>query len=192
MAYKFGRQAPPETLDHVPLFKKAIDELVLKSASVVSIGWRYDTGYAFYEFLLSKGRSVTMIEIFPPNYEAFVCPGIKKVCADVRTYRDHVPSNHRGCLVWQDGPEHLPLSEAKSLLSQMQSDFESIILATPNGPHAQGSYLGNPAECHLSTWHKDTYGELGFASVEYLPQSAGLIGYWVNRSPDHSVGRPGE
>jgi hypothetical protein len=179
MAYKFERQIPPETLDHVPTFKKAIDELVLKCESVVSVGWRQDTGYALYELLRSKVRNVYMIEIFPPNWEAFECPGIMKICKDIRNYRGLIPPNHRGCLLWQDGPEHLPLGDAKDLIRTMQEDFESIVLATPNGPHAQGAYLGNPAECHLSTWTKDTYEELGFTTVEYLLQNAGLIGYWT-------------
>jgi hypothetical protein len=179
MAYKFERQVPPETLDHVPLFKKAIDELVLKSEFVVSVGWRQDTGYLFFELLLSKGRTVYMIEIFPPNVEAFEFPGIRKICTDIRHYRKYIPTGHRGCLVWQDGPEHLPLHDAKSLLKQMKEDFESIILATPNGPYAQGAYLGNPAECHLSTWSTTIFEELGFTAVEYLSQNAGLIAYWM-------------
>ncbi len=61
----------------------------------------------------------------------------------------------------------------------MQEDFESIVLATPNGPYAQGAYMGNPAECHLSTWTEDIYEELGFEVVEYLPKNAGLIGCWT-------------
>lgn len=185
MAYCFGIDHSDQTLFHEPEFKKKLDAAVAQARSVVYVGWRPDdSGYKFFDWLKSQGERLTiLVEAWAQNVAAFKPPyrTCFKVRGDILIFDQLVPDWARDCLVWQDGPEHLANSAAVPLIKRMQRSFNSIVLATPDGPLPQGPVNGNPYERHVGAWTKELYRELGFEVVSY---SAGLIGLW-QRQPSH-------
>jgi hypothetical protein len=179
MAYKFGLSGG-ETLDHNLSFKKNIDELFHSSKIVNFVGWRPDTG--FDVFLNNENfEKINVIEIFSPNAQYLSRQNIPKVFVynkDVKDVLEFLPETDFDCLVWQDGPEHLRMSESISLLNALKTKFKKIIIATPKGEFPQGALFGNPAEEHLSSWEIKDYESIGF-TCSVIGENF-LIGYWKN------------
>ncbi len=183
MAYNFAGPAhSDQTLDHVPEFKRMVDQSVSGAKSVVYIGWRpKDSGYDFFNWLANVDRDpplTLLVEAYELNVKAFKEPysNCFKVCERAESLLDIVPPWMRDCIVWLDGPEHLYNENSERLIRSWQMlGFKSIVLSTPDGWLDQGPLDGNEYERHLGTWTKKTYQSLNFA-VEYY--SAGLIGCW--------------
>ena len=186
MAYQFlgekidGETMASEKIDNQP-FKLRLDLVVVEARRVIVVGWKPETGYPFFRWLAKEGKDIILVEAFQHNVESFdeYLGGRHRVAhkmhMDVRDLLSAVPIEARDCLVWQDGPEHIEMNQAVQLLRQFQESFNSIIIATPNGPYNQGILDGNVWEIHRSTWYAETYKELGFEVADY---EAGLIGYW--------------
>jgi hypothetical protein len=182
MAYQFGGPAhSDQTLDHVPEFKARVDGAVRGAKAVVYIGWRpNDSGYGFFDWLVSDGDPplTLVVEAWKPNCDAFELP--YTVCFKVNDRAeflfDVVPRWMRDCVVWQDGPEHLPDEASARLIKSWQlMGFKSIVVSTPDGYLEQGSLDGNELERHVGAWTKETYKRLNFQVESY---SAGLLGIW--------------
>jgi hypothetical protein len=191
MAYKFSIQqfeSNNENLDHVPEFRDIVNNMIESAATVNSVGWRPDTGYKFFSYIVARGIRLNVIEIFKPNCDYFSMnnPLVKVYNNDVTDFDKFLPVEDRDILIWQDGPEHLSIDSGKAIISQMQQDFRGIVIATPNGEYPQSNLFQNEAERHLSGWTISDYEELGFNVTEYNPQGPGschpvnsfLIGYW--------------
>jgi len=191
MAYKFAVQrfeSNDETLDHVPEFRDTVNSMIDVATTVNSVGWRPDTGYKLFSYLVARGTRVNVIEIFRPNCDAFAIKNnlLKVYNNDIMDFDKFLPVEDRDILIWQDGPEHLSIDSGKAILVQMQQDFNGIVIATPNGEYPQVNLGGNEAERHLSGWTIPDYEELGFKAVEYNhqgpesghPVDSFLIGYW--------------
>lgn len=191
MAYKFKWQVDEdENLNHHPGFKGCIDALTDFATQAIIVGWRNDTGYDLISELLQDGLSVTVLEIFPYNVAQFDLTDfdLSVICGDVRSLENLATIHKNSMLIWQDGPEHLQLNEAKTLLNRFKKIFDSIVIATPNGPFPQGPLYGNMAEMHLSAWTQKDYDDLGFQSRLYVAKypgapaedrTRGIIGYWT-------------
>lgn len=184
MAYCFGIDHSDQTLYHAPELKKKIDGAVAGAKSVMLVGWRpHDSRYTFFDWLKTAAgeKLVLVVDAWEPNIRAFrpPWPTVFKYWDDVRRFRKFMPDWARDCVVWQDGPEHLPKDEAELLLKAMKMAFNSIVISTPDGMLEQGPLDGNPYEEHMSAWSREDYVRLGFDVASY---SAGLIGIWVRNN----------
>lgn len=172
--YHFEATPGKERIDD-PGFKARIDAVVRDAETVLNIGWREDTGYDLFSWLLEHGKRVVLVEAWPNNFECFNCPGVVKICGDIGVVEPLLSDDALEVVLWQDGPEHMEMAQAKTLIRRIQGRARSMVLATPNGEQGQNALDGNEWEIHHSTWTIDSYQELGF---DVLPYESGLIGYW--------------
>jgi len=179
MAYKFGLPSG-ETLHHNESFKREIDFLFSTSKNVTFVGWRQDTGLDVFINFLNNFDYINVVEIYNPNaalLSSFKIPKLNVYNEDIRNHESFLKSDDLDCLIWQDGPEHLEMSESIKILNELKTKFKKIIIATPKGEFIQGALYGNESERHLSSWEMEDYENLGF-SVSIIGEIF-LIGYWV-------------
>lgn len=69
-------------------------------------------------------------------------------------------------LLWWHGPEHLPFTDAISLLARLASPHRpvpAVAIACPYGHTKQGALCGNPYEVHACGLLPEDFDRLGFA-----------------------------
>lgn len=180
--YLFERQSTAENLDHVPEFKTVIDKLVREAKKIVVIGWRWEDGsYGLFDYLQGTIKErIYLMEAWQPNLDRFERQGVIKLTGNAAAVCSYVPTEDwDSVFLWQDGPEHLCLLDAKRAVRDMIDIGQGVVLATPDpgGPYAdQGALGGNPYEQHRSKWYPEDYRELGLDVASYSP---GFIGYWA-------------
>lgn len=175
-----------EDLDHAPEFKTTIDGIVDNARTIVSVGWRPETGYQLYEHIGTYAK-VIMLEAFESNVTSFTRTDLAKpMHGDILQLIHSIQDKQIDLLIWQDGPEHVTHEEFDKFLPKAKQVFKNIILATPNGHFPQGAYLGNIYETHKSSWFREDYTKRGFEVTEYLAptknstnKTRGLIGYFA-------------
>ena len=179
MSYTFTspqkHYANNETLDDYPDMKENLDTIFEVSKTIFMVGWRHDSDHSFINYMLDKGKKVTIIEIFEPNIKN-VPPGVKVIHGNVLT----LPIEESFDLfLWQGGPEHVTKEEAADLFKRIQSKFKYMIVETPNGYNFQDEMYGNIYEKHVSHWEPEDYEKNGFLWRPYAGQDhrGFLIGY---------------
>lgn len=189
MAYKFHYQnnARQESageeisLSSPPEFKSQLDDLVKYSSNITIVGWREDTGTYTIQSMINDKKKINLIEIYKPNCDKIAqsidSELLKIFNIDVQDFDSFIPLDERELLIWQDGPEHLPIDKSVRLINTMKKTYSKIIIATPKGVFEQGSLYGNEAECHLSSWEIEDYKNIGF-NVSVISDNF-LIGYWT-------------
>lgn len=94
--------------------------------------------------------------------------GYKTLNIDFRKYRDSLPRRMCDVAMMIDTLEHISKEDALVLLTQMQEDFNKIIVFVPEGICPQGRGLdGNPYQQHLSSWEAGELTDLGFKVKRY-------------------------
>lgn len=182
MSYQF--EAPPiyedEHLNYHVYFKIYIDNIIKKSKFLTYVGWR--DNFSFFDYYSSIIKKIFIIEIWQPHVDKLnkKYSNVEIICKDVCNFDSLIPLNYRDCLLWQQGPEHMKMKQAKNLINQMKKTFSKIIIETPNGLWEQGADGDNIYEAHLSYWYPEDYQELGFSYALFggATQHDIIIGYW--------------
>ena len=162
-----------EDLDHVPEFKKKVDDIIDNSKTILFVGWRYDADISYDHFdYTTKFAKVTLIEAWAPNCEDFVKNNkwnhpVEVICADVLEFIKTTDRKFDTC-VWFDGPEHVTYEEFIDFMRNAYGKFNNLIISTPNGNFPQGALSGNSFEIHKSAWFEYTYDNLGFETIKWL------------------------
>ena len=169
-----------ESLNHCSEIKKKVDNIFESSETILMVGWRIDSGEKFLNYALSKGKKITIVEIFPANVKTIpnTCEAIE---ADIREYE---VTKSYDLFLWQHGPEHVDKADVYKFFRKYGHLFKYIVLEAPNGHNEQGNLYGNPYEEHISTWGPADFGDLGFEYITYAGQTndAFIIGYKINEN----------
>lgn len=152
-----------ETLNHSSEIKRKMNDIFDASQSILMVGWRYDSDSAFVRHVLSKGKNLTVVEIFEKNLENLP-KDVTAICIDIR---DFEVTQKYDLFLWQHGPEHVHKSDVAKFLGKYGHMFKVIVLESPNGHSPQGEMYGNPYEEHISTWTPSDYEDLGFDYITY-------------------------
>lgn len=182
MSYQF--EATPiyedEHLNHNGSFKKYIDNIIRKSQCITYVGWR--NNFSFFDYYYSLVEQIFIIEIWQNHVDQFEKKyyNIEIICNNICNFENLITEKQRDCLLWQQGPEHLEMKQAKNLINQMKKTFSKIIIETPNGQWEQGPDGDNIYETHLSYWYPENYEELGFTYTLFggTTEHDIIIGYW--------------
>ena len=94
---------------------------------------------------------------------------------DIRNWNEYCD-----LVIWQDGPEHMTMSDAQETIDRLKLLANKIIISTPKGEYVQGEMYGNKYEMHLSIWELEDYNKIGFTAKPYRTRGGtmGIIGYW--------------
>lgn len=155
--------------------RSKLDDIFTKSKSILMVGWRFDSDAEFVKYMIESGKELSIVEIFPGN--------LKNIPAEVTTYCDDILKfqfeKKYDLFLWQHGPEHVHIEDAKNLFKKIEPYFQNIIVETPYGVNHQGEMYGNVYEAHISTWYEEDYVECGFSTVKYAGKNheAFIIGY---------------
>jgi len=146
------------------------------------VGWRQPSyNEIFYELKKAGYIDIVLIDIFKPNIELFKTYGVRDVIAltlDVRDSLSAFGEDSFDLIVFSQGPEHLYLQDAFSLIhDQFKRMAKFILIETPLGIYPQEAILGNEHEKHLSTWYFKDYTLLGFTAC-YGENDKHIIGLW--------------
>lgn len=162
-----------EDLDHIPEYKKELDDFVDEAKTILFVGWRFDDPIAYHSFdYLTKFAKVTLVEAFPKNCEEFHTHNIGKypvevICADVLEFIQTTDRTFDLC-IWQDGPEHVKYEEFVEFLKHAFTKIKSITISTPNGVFPQEEIGGNKYEWHKTTYFDYNFENLGFKTAKWL------------------------
>ena len=152
---------PSSDSNQIPAVLKLVSEA--KPASILDVGIGWGKYGALFRLCLEDGYpdvsnrqnwkiQIDGIEAFP-EYVGDIQRGIynRIVLQDVQQALAHV--GNYDVVFMGDVIEHLEKSAGHQLLKQLLAKTQKrLIVATPNGPYAQGSILGNHFECHRSSW----------------------------------------
>lgn len=182
MSYQF--EAPPcyddEHLDHQPVFRDRLHGILRDCSNLTYVGWH--GGGSFFDFYLPLIEEIHVIEVWRPNLENLRVqfPTLIVHWGDVRHFARFMPPHVCDCVLWQQGPEHMPKREATEVIRQMQLHYAAVILETPNGWRQQDANGNNPYEQHLSAWHEHDFVDLGFDCTTFMgPNRAmALLAVW--------------
>lgn len=117
---------------------------------------------------LEKNYTVTILEVFKPNYDKLIELNKERKLFDYIEWGDvrDIPVlfvDNADVVMWWHGPEHIELYELEKTLEIVESKAEKItILGCPNGVYFQNEVYGNPYEIHKSFLYPKNFERLGY------------------------------
>ena len=121
-------------------------------------------GTAWIPELVAAGAEVDLLEIHPPNAEAFADDDrlAHVILGDVRNVNGELPREHYDYALWWHGPEHLEVGELEQALGNLEQIADTVVIGCPYGRYEQGELGGNPNEVHRTHWQPDAFTQLGY------------------------------
>lgn len=168
-----------ESLNHCSEVKRKVNDIFEDSDSILLVGWRPDSGDKFLNYAVSKGKKITVVEVFPKNAES-IPSNVEAIQADIREYDVNKPYD---LFLWQHGPEHVDKVDVYKFFKKYNNRFKYVVLETFNGlPHDPPNIGGNPYEEFISIWSTADFIDLGFEYITYAGQTNDhfIIGYKTN------------
>lgn len=157
------------------VYDKVVEDPTIKT--VLNIGYRHDSDPTIMNYLLSRNKKWTVLEIFQPNVDTMLQYGIDAFCMNVldiatldKTY---------DAIIWLHGPEHITWDQFLNVRHDIEKKANVLTLyQTPLGEYPQGELYDNPYEKHVSSLYPEMFSKLGYDVLDHSPYGEPTFSAW--------------
>ncbi len=160
------------------IFDKIINDDNIRS--VLNIGYRHTSDPTIKNACESKGKTFTVLEVFPDNCNLMRRYGIDTIEMNVLDIKNL--DRTFDAVIWLHGPEHISWVDFDKCRKDIESKAKQIVIyQAPIGEYPQDELYGNPYEKHISTLYSSMFEELGYSVFDHTENGERTFSAWITK-----------